>query len=133
MKTQFLLAPLALLLLAGCGHKSADQTPTAPLTVETPAPLVSAANATPAPAKIQIYRVRGQVAEVPANADFIVVKHETIPGFMPAMTMRLPLKNAADAAPLKPGDKIAFDMDKGNVQISNIEKLPASIALKLEP
>ena len=86
-------------------------------------------------AKSDSYRVRGQVVEVtPASAGgtaSAMIKHEDIPGFMKAMQMRMPLKNAADATKIKPGDKIAFDMKKGNTEVSNIEMLPASTELKL--
>lgn len=139
------LAPLA---LAGCADKP-NPVPTTPKTVESAPEKMALAettaesapedavtngttNATEAStAKPQIYRVRGQVVEVPTGGAFVVVKHEAIPGFMPAMKMRLPLQNAADAAKLKPGDKIAFSMNRDNVQMSNIEKLPPSTALKL--
>ena len=94
--------------------------------------LAPTAAPTSAPTKAEVYRVRGQVVETPASGEaFLVVKHENIPGFMPAMQMRLPLQNAADARKVKPGDKIAFDMNKGDLKISNIAVLPPSTALKL--
>ena len=163
MKLKLIYAPLALLLLAGCGGKSEPKL-TAPLTVES----VPAANATPANAapaneiaanaaepemdatansalansattatdKPASYRVRGEVVEVtPANDGndaALMVKHENIPGFMPAMQMRVPLADAGDAAKVKAGDKISFDMNADSTAVSNIEMLPASTALKLE-
>ena len=152
MNFKLLWAPCALVLLTGCRSDSATQTPTAPITVEKSAPATvslpasptasatapsatapsaTASSATASSASGQTYRVRGQVAEAPNGAGFLVVKHETIPGFMPAMTMRLPLQNTADAQKVKANDKIAFDMKKGDLKISNIEKLPASTPLKL--
>ena len=134
----------------------APQTVGDPITMTTPPPEIAANSAvpatpTPAPAmssdttsngkmnatalNIASYRVRGQVVEVtPASAGgtaSAMIKHEDIPGFMKAMQMRMPLKNAADATKIKPGDKIAFDMKKGNTEVSNIEMLPASTELKL--
>ena len=86
-------------------------------------------------AKSDSYHVRGQVAAVtPASgsdAASVMIQHEDIPGFMKAMQMRMPLKNAADAAKIKAGDKIAFDMKKGNTEVSNITQLPPSTPLKL--
>ena len=110
--------------------KSADNnSPEAPAT-DTPA------TDTPATDTPASYRVRAQVVEVlpsaNAAAPMLMVKHEAIPGFMPAMQMRLPLANAGDAAKVKPGDKIAFDLKRSNVEISNIEVLPAATELKLE-
>ncbi len=91
--------------------------------------------ATGSTAATQSYRVRGQVTEVMApGADgtaSLMVKHENIPNFMKAMTMRVPLANAADAKKVKAGDKIVFDMKQSNTEVSNIEMLPASTELKL--
>ena len=155
MKTLALsLALGATALLTGCGSKT-PATPTAPATVESPQPIEAAPTSAPAaettaPAataetsdamsnattgETATYRVRGQVVEVPAEngATVIVIKHEDIPGFMPAMEMRLPLANPADGKTVKPGDKVAFDLKKDNMKVSNIEKLPPSTALKLAP
>ncbi len=169
MKTSHFSLALFAIALAGC-KSNAPTAPTAPATVEKPAPEIAvesaAATVTAAPAVTMApptaapalttapttattppaktmaqttakpYSVRGQVVSVPApkggNA-VVEVKHENIPGFMRAMTMRLPLANPADAARLKPGDKIRFSMNPDNTQISNIQMLPASTTLKLAP
>lgn len=55
----------------------------------------------------------------PANTD-ITVKHEEIPGFMPAMTMSYKVKDPAVVQELKPGDIIAADLvtkNDGNVNV----------------
>ena len=158
MKSSHFSPVLLAVALAGC-KSNAPTAPTAPATVEKPAPEIAVQSAAapttaptlaptvvPTPAKTMAmasaakptkpYSVRGQVVAVPAPAGgsaIVEVKHEQIPGFMPAMTMRVPLQNAADAATLKPGDKISFSMNPDNTQISNIQKLPASTALKLAP
>lgn len=82
-----------------------------------------------------IYHVRGQVVSItPAGAGgpaSIMLKHEEIPGFMKAMQMQMPLANVAGASNVKAGDKIAFDLKKGNLEVFNIKVLPPSTALKL--
>lgn len=86
-------------------------------------------------AKSISYHVRGQVVSItPAGAGApasIMLKHEEIPGFMKAMQMQMPLANVAGASQVKAGDKIAFDLKKGNLEVSNIKVLPPSTALKL--
>ena len=80
------------------------------------------------------YRVRGQVVQLPAPGGvLIVVKHESIPGFMPAMQMRMALRNAADAAKLKAGDKIVFNLSRDDTKMSEIAVLPPATTLKLTP
>ena len=155
MKYHFLIAPCALLLLTGCGGKPAEQTPTAPLTAEKAAPengtlnavatpivtpTTAASTATPVAQTAPVtprdsLRVRGQIVQLPTEngGSVIVVNHENIPGLMPAMQMRLPLAAPAEARKLAPGDKIAFDLDRQNMRVSNIEKLPPSTPLQLAP
>jgi protein SCO1/2 len=56
------------------------------------------------------YSVRGVVRRVEAERRSVVVKHEEIPGFMPAMTMPFDVKEPKELNGLKPGDQIAFRM-----------------------
>ena len=164
MKFKLVRAPLALLLLAGCGGKSAEQTPTAPLTEEKTAPenITLNALATPVTAPTTAptaaattatsstrpnvapvaqttpsasVRVRGQIVELPTanGGTVIVVNHENIPGLMPAMQMRFPLAAPGQARKFAPGDKIAFDLERQNLRVSNIEKLPPATKLQLAP
>lgn len=82
------------------------------------------------------YRVRGVVSGVEKSvADgrmTLIVNHEDIPQFMPAMEMRLPFAKNEDAAKAKKGDKIAFDLRRSNLEVSNFQKLPAATQLKLK-
>ena len=56
------------------------------------------------------YNLHGKVlAKNPATNE-ITVKHDDIPGFMPAMTMSFKVKNPAVVQELQPGDKIAADL-----------------------
>lgn len=56
------------------------------------------------------YSVRGVVRRVEPERRSVVVKHEEIPGFMPAMTMPFDVKEPKELSGLKPGDQIAFRM-----------------------
>lgn len=56
------------------------------------------------------YAVRGVVRRVEPERRSVVVKHEEIPGFMPAMTMPFDVKEPKELNGLKPGDQIAFRM-----------------------
>jgi len=53
------------------------------------------------------YQLQGQVLAVKADTNEILVKHEDIPGFMPAMTMPYVVKDAAILKDRAPGDLIA--------------------------
>lgn len=55
-----------------------------------------------------VYSVTGVVKELRADGSNIVVTHEMIPGFMPAMTMPFAARDSREIATLRPGEKIAF-------------------------
>lgn len=85
------------LLFAGCNKASknaAESSPTGGTTNST---------------SRQVYKTRGVVKEVvsPTRAR---IAHETIPGYMPAMTMPLDAKNTNELAGIKEGDQITFDL-----------------------
>ncbi len=114
-----------------------------PLTMTTPPPGVQKPQPTPTlmnardmKPDLKNYRVRGQVTgvekSVPDNRMTLIVKHENIPGFMPAMEMRVPFARNDDAKKVKAGDKIVFDMNRTMLEVSNIEQLPPATALKLK-
>lgn len=60
------------------------------------------------------YSLRGQVLSTKSTTSEITVKHEEIPGFMPAMTMSYKVKDPAVIQELKPGDMIAADLISKN-------------------
>lgn len=74
------------------------------------------------------YSVRGVVLSTnPANGE-VMLKHEAIPGFMPAMTMPYPLENPSILSSLHPGDVITATLlvDNGpdgptNPRLTNID------------
>ena len=53
------------------------------------------------------YPIRGVVERVEPARGGVVLRHEAIPGLMPAMTMEYPLENSSELSELHPGDRIA--------------------------
>lgn len=72
----------------------------------------------------QTYQLQGQVLAVKAETNEILVKHEDIPGFMPAMTMPYVVKNAAILKYCAPGDLITATLmvAPGSAWLSAITK-----------
>jgi len=56
----------------------------------------------------QTYTVDGRVAGIKDGGRTLVVEHEKIPGYMPAMIMPLPVADSSMTAPLEPDDAIQF-------------------------
>ena len=57
------------------------------------------------------YPVRGTVVQVEAAQGKVLLKHETIPGFMEAMTMAYPVEDAAALGELHPGDRLTATLE----------------------
>ena len=72
------------------------------------------------------YEGRGRVAGVKDGGQTLVVEHEKIPGYMPAMTMPLPVKDSARAASLSPRQAIQFRLavSDDSAWIESFEVLP---------
>ncbi|MSU31091.1 MAG: redoxin domain-containing protein [Pedosphaera sp.] len=71
----------------------------------------SETNQTQATAEIPSeYMVRGVVRQLTLGGTSLVVKHEEVPGFMPAMTMPFDVRDTNELARIKPGDLIQFRM-----------------------
>jgi protein SCO1 len=58
----------------------------------------------------QLFHMKGKIVSVSPHEKTITVDHEAIPGFMGAMTMPYPVRNAKDLAGLAPGDEITADV-----------------------
>src|SRR5262245_64129633 len=56
------------------------------------------------------YELTGEVVQRNPATSEITVKHDEIPGFMPAMTMPYKVASPLMAAVVEPGDKIAADV-----------------------
>ncbi len=107
MKSYALLAAGALALLgaAGCSRSGGGT-----------------AAATEASAQEKRYPLTGEVVRVDAANKVLVVQHDEIKGFMPAMTMEFAV-SAADVAAAKPGERIRGELipvAKGNWRLEKI-------------
>lgn len=56
--------------------------------------------------EIKTYPVRGVVKALQPTDQIVVLKHETIPGWMESMTMEFPVKQSTDFAQLAVGQTI---------------------------
>ncbi len=86
------------LVLIGCGSKPEPSQAAAP----APAP--------PPQAAPKLYEMKGKVVAVDKEGKKLTVDHQDIPGFMGAMTMPYPVKDAALLDPLSPGDQITANV-----------------------
>jgi protein SCO1/2 len=70
----------------------------------------------------QRYTLKGKVISINKQTKEIVVDHEAIPGFMGAMAMPYPVKDAASLDQLAPGDEIRADLvvNSGQAVLENI-------------
>src|SRR5258706_16330688 len=93
---------LSVLLVAGLlGVSGCGRAPQAPLKSEA---------VTPPNTHQKIFEVKGVVIAVKPKEKSIEIKHEEIPGYMPAMTMPFDVKNTKELAGLQPGDSVLFRM-----------------------
>lgn len=89
----------ALLLLGGiisCGQKSAPP---------------ASAPSEKANGSVRVFTVRGLIVELPAGGSNVVIKHEAIPDYMPAMRMPFDVKNAKELTGLKTGESVQFRLN----------------------
>jgi protein SCO1/2 len=72
----------------------------------------------------QVFQVRGVVQEVRLADNEVVIKHEEIPNFMPAMTMPFEVKNTNELTGLAPNDQVTFSMivTEDDGWIENVKK-----------
>jgi protein SCO1/2 len=107
MKTSALIltAGLVLLALGGCGRP------------DTSAP--AAVSAAPIEKR---YFLTGEVIAVDPLRKVLIVQHEEIPGYMPAMTMEFQV-SAGDIANAKPGQRIRAEMIPSDQDEFRLEKI----------
>jgi protein SCO1 len=71
------------------------------------------------------FQVTGIVRGVESNGETLLIQHENIPGFMPAMTMPFSLRGTNVSQGFADGDRVRFDLavTKDDSWVSRIEKL----------
>lgn len=71
---------------------------------------------------VKHYAIQAEVISVDVPKKMLTVKHDEIPGLMPAMTMNYLVADEKQIAPLKPGDKISADLVVGE-NVGHLEKI----------
>lgn len=89
MKSLFIFFVLLSVVMAGCKLKAA--------------PDASQADA-------RSYDAHGVVRQIDADLHSVTIQHETIAGYMPAMTMDFPVKDTNELAGISPSDEISFKL-----------------------
>ncbi|HKS37146.1 MAG TPA: SCO family protein [Verrucomicrobiae bacterium] len=56
----------------------------------------------------QTYQVKGVVKELKPDGKTVIIKHEEVPNYMPAMTMPFEVRDRKELAGLKPADEVSF-------------------------
>lgn len=76
----------------------------------------------------QTYTTEGRVAEIRNQGHTLVVEHEDIPGYMPAMIMSLPVVDPSMTESLTEGDAIRFRLavSSDRAQITAVHPVPDS-------
>src|SRR5271154_6808099 len=56
------------------------------------------------------FQVKGVVKEVKPDEKSVVIQHEAVPGYMPAMTMPFDVRDTNELRGVQPGDVVSFRM-----------------------
>ena len=87
----------------------------------------SAGLPSPAPAQTntQVFPAKGTVVELKLSEKTVRIKHEEIPGYMPAMTMPFEVKDVRELDKLEAGDSVSFRMIvmENDAWIDQVQKL----------
>jgi protein SCO1/2 len=78
---------------------------------------------------LKTFQVRGVVREINPGEKTVSIRHEAIPGFMPAMTMPFAIKDTNELTGLTPGDSVSFLIlvTPKDGWIEHLQKLPAAL------
>ncbi|HEV2095884.1 MAG TPA: copper-binding protein, partial [Chthoniobacterales bacterium] len=90
--------------------------------------LISCGRSEQSDAGARHYDVRGVVRGFAPDRTTVEIEHETIPDFMPSMTMPFSASDPKEIASLRLGDAIAFRLDvtAKDFSIANVKKIDAS-------
>jgi Cu/Ag efflux protein CusF len=124
MKTTFLILTVSLMLLAAACSKPEPGSATTAKPPATPSPAIPAATVTIP--KDGNYKAKGVVTKINLEAGSVELKHEAIPGVMPAMQMEIPVRGKEQLKPLKVGDNVDFVLEYKHPTetITEIKKAP---------
>jgi protein SCO1/2 len=77
----------------------------------------------------QSFEVKGVIKELPADGVTVVIRHEQIPNYMPAMTMPFEVRDTNELRGLQPGDAVSFRMivASADAWIDHIAKLDVPV------
>ena len=98
-------------LTVSCGRKASNLSPSTPIV----------------PSTQQVFQVNGTITQLQPAEKSVRIRHETIPGYMDAMTMSFDVKDTNELAGLAGGDAVAFRLtvtDKDG-WVDQIKKLSA--------
>src|SRR2546423_6403490 len=114
MYKSFLTGIVSMALLLGCFD---------------PAPKRGSAMVADPTATNREFEVRGVVKEIKADGKTVVIRHEEIPNYMPAMVMPFNARRPEELRGLNPGDTISFRMTvtPDDVWIDQMKKEGASV------
>lgn len=113
-----ILLALSTGVFAGCNSGS-----------DSPLPAATAVSDASSPA---VYEVRGRVVDLLSDGRTMVVDHETIPGYMAAMTMPFVSLDSAELSDVRIGDAVSFKyhVSLEGMWISDVDRLePDAIAV----
>ncbi|HZV33385.1 MAG TPA: copper-binding protein, partial [Verrucomicrobiae bacterium] len=81
----------------------------------------------------QFYQVKGVVKELKPDGKTVVIRHEEVPHYMPAMTMPFEVRDTNELRGLRPGDLISFQLvvTPDNGWIEHVTKLSAARTTEL--
>ncbi len=68
------------------------------------------------------YPLTGEIVSADPAKKILVVRHNEVPGYMPAMTMEFPV-SAGDAATAKPGERIRAELVVARGGVARLEKI----------
>jgi len=85
----------------------------------------------PAAAGERRYPLSGEVLSVDAPRRILVVRHNAVPGYMPAMTMEFAV-SAGDAASARPGERIRAELVVGRDGALRLERIWPNDAVSLD-